>query len=57
MNLDCRNISYTGTQYPLYSAYSLPRARIFKRLWNPGIDTKEWIPPAYTEKGADIMCY
>ncbi len=22
-------------------------ARIFKRLWNPGIDSKEWIPPAY----------
>ena len=23
------------------------RARIFKRLWSPGIDAKEWIPPAY----------
>ncbi len=23
------------------------RARIFKRLWSPGIDSKEWIPPAY----------
>jgi hypothetical protein len=23
------------------------RARIFKRLWSPGIDTKERIPPAY----------
>ena len=23
------------------------RARIFKRLWSPGIDCKEWIPPAY----------
>jgi hypothetical protein len=22
------------------------RARIFKRLWSPGIDSKEWIPPA-----------
>ncbi len=22
-------------------------ARIFKRLWSPGIDPKEWIPPAY----------
>ncbi len=21
--------------------------RIFKRLWSPGIDSKEWIPPAY----------
>jgi hypothetical protein len=25
----------------------IPRARIFKRLWSPGIDSKEWIPPAY----------
>ncbi len=23
------------------------RARIFKRLWSPGIDSKEWIPQAY----------
>jgi hypothetical protein len=23
------------------------RARIFKCLWGPGIDSKEWIPPAY----------
>jgi hypothetical protein len=22
-------------------------ARIFKRVWGPGIDSKEWIPPAY----------
>ncbi len=22
------------------------RAHIFKRLWSPGIDSKEWIPPA-----------
>ncbi len=22
-------------------------ARIFKRLWSPGIDSKEWTPPAY----------
>jgi hypothetical protein len=22
-------------------------ARIFKRWWSPGIDSKEWIPPAY----------
>ena len=31
------------------SAYQAPthRARIFKRLWSPGIDSKEWIPPAY----------
>ncbi len=25
-----------------------PRARIFKRLWSPGIDFKEWIPPVYS---------
>ncbi len=23
------------------------RARTFKCLWGPGIDSKEWIPPAY----------
>jgi hypothetical protein len=23
------------------------KARIFKRLWSQGIDSKEWIPPAY----------
>ncbi len=23
------------------------RARSFKCLWGPGIDSKEWIPPAY----------
>jgi hypothetical protein len=23
------------------------RARIFKCLWSPGIDSKEWIPPVY----------
>jgi hypothetical protein len=22
-------------------------SRIFKRLWSSGIDSKEWIPPAY----------
>ena len=22
-------------------------ARIFKRLWSPGIDSKEWIPSAF----------
>jgi hypothetical protein len=26
---------------------SVNRARIFKRLWSPGIDSKERIPPAY----------
>jgi hypothetical protein len=23
------------------------RARTFKYVWGPGIDAKEWIPPAY----------
>jgi hypothetical protein len=23
------------------------QSRIFKRSWSPGIDSKEWIPPAY----------
>ncbi len=23
------------------------RAGIFERVWGPGIDSKEWIPPAY----------
>ncbi len=27
--------------------YSLYRACILRRLWSPGIDSKEWIPPAY----------
>ncbi len=30
------------------TTYERPiRARIFKRLWSRGIDSKEWIPPAY----------
>jgi hypothetical protein len=27
--------------------WTVSRACIFKRLWGPGIDSKEWIPPAY----------
>ncbi len=27
--------------------FSHIRARIFKRLWSPGIDSNGWIPPAY----------
>jgi hypothetical protein len=27
--------------------YSFFWARICKRLWSPGIESKEWIPPAY----------
>ncbi len=28
-------------------SYRHAGARIFKRLWSPGIDSKEWTPPAY----------
>jgi hypothetical protein len=28
-------------------SYWTAKARIFKRLWSPGIDSKELIPPAY----------
>ncbi len=31
------------------------RARIFKRLWSPGIDSKEWIPPAYVAWRAGMI--
>jgi hypothetical protein len=30
-------------------------ARIFKRLWSPGIDSKEWIPPAYVARRAGTI--
>ncbi len=30
-------------------------ARIFKRLWSPGIDSKEWIPPAYVAWRAGMI--
>jgi hypothetical protein len=30
------------------------RARIFKRLWSPGIDSKELIPPAYVASGGPV---
>jgi hypothetical protein len=35
-----------------------PRARIYKRLRSPGIDSKESIPPAYAawRTGATIYC-
>ncbi len=29
---------------------SSERARIFKCLWGPGSDSKEWCPPAYEEE-------
>jgi hypothetical protein len=31
------------------------RAGIFKRVWGPGIDSKEWIPPAYVVWRAGTM--
>ncbi len=37
---------------PFYS-----KARIFKRLWSPGIDSKEWIPPAYVAWRAGTIPY
>jgi hypothetical protein len=30
-------------------------ARIFKRVWGPGIDSKEWIPPAYVAWRAGMI--
>jgi hypothetical protein len=30
------------------------RARTFKCLWGPGIDSKEWIPPAYVASGGTV---
>ncbi len=30
------------------------RARIFKRLWSPGIDFKEIIPPVYVASGGPV---
>ena len=32
------------------------RARIFKCLWGPGIDYKEWIPPAYVARTRIFKC-
>ncbi len=34
-------------KYLGWQPIGLPWARIFKRVWGPGIDSKEWIPPAY----------
>jgi hypothetical protein len=31
------------------------RARIFKRLWGPGIDSKELIPPVYVARRAGTI--
>jgi hypothetical protein len=33
--------------YPYAKILEDTRAPIFKRLWSPGIDSKELIPPAY----------
>jgi hypothetical protein len=32
----------------------IPRARIFKRLWSQGIDSKELIPPAYVDCAGNL---
>ncbi len=34
-----------------YMLLRAPWARTFKCLWGPGIDSKEWIPPAYVAGG------
>jgi hypothetical protein len=31
------------------------RARIFKRIWSPGFDSKEWIPSAYVARRAGMI--
>jgi hypothetical protein len=36
-------------------SYILYRARIFKLLWSPGIDSKELIPPAYVAWRAGMI--
>jgi hypothetical protein len=42
------NTSSTNQQSKIVNSISLQnRARILKRLWSSGIDSKEWIPPAY----------
>ncbi len=33
--------------FVLMSSYLETLAGIFERVWGPGIDSKEWIPPAY----------
>ncbi len=42
-----KGLGFVGN-YTVHSVHTAPpvsRARIFKRLWSPGIDSKEWIPP------------
>ncbi len=41
-----------GKEYTIYMQYTytvntFSRAGIFERVWGPGINSKEWIPPAY----------
>ncbi len=43
--LAARFIIYSGWQ--LNQRRDAYRARIFKRLWSPGIDSNKWIPQAY----------
>jgi hypothetical protein len=38
----CHIVAYILPKVP-----NQPWARMFKRLWSPGIDSKEWIPLAY----------
>jgi hypothetical protein len=40
---------------PFICTPQVPRALIFKRLWRQGIDSKEWIPPAYVAWRAGTM--
>ncbi len=42
-----RSAKITWEIFPDSETYKEPWARIFKRVWGPGIDSKEWIPPAY----------
>ncbi len=53
MDLDA-NIIQTGTSPPPPHGQSDARARIFKLLRGPGIDSKESIPPAYAARQAGM---
>jgi hypothetical protein len=42
------SVAYTaGYSHVVFFMCGMYRARIFKRLWSPGIDSKAPIPPAY----------
>ncbi len=38
---------YSRLSVPMATVTTVSWARTFKCLWGPGIDSKEWIPPAY----------